>query len=107
MRKQTRPGSASLVRSTASQLRSRRQSGPKERRARKRREGWMSVQVDLYLAPYGEQSLGREAFLDVAGDLIRQKLVAPPYRVFQGGKGLAKGLGDATRLFVARKKPAK
>ena len=67
----------------------------------------MSVQVDLYLAPYGEQSLGREAFLDVAGDLIRQKLVAPPYRVFQGGKGLAKGLGDATRLFVARKKPAK
>jgi hypothetical protein len=65
----------------------------------------MSVQVDFYLAPGGVQPLAREAFLDVAADLIRQKLVVPPYRLFEGGKGLATGLAAATRP-AARKKRA-
>ena len=58
----------------------------------------MSVQVDLYIAPAIGRRLSRDVILEVADDLIQQELVVPPYRIFQGGKGLAEAVRAPTTL---------
>jgi hypothetical protein len=58
----------------------------------------MSVQVDLYVAPAAGRALSGEVFLEVVDDLLREKLVVPPYRVFRGGKGLADAIRAPTTL---------
>src|SRR5262249_18038450 len=58
----------------------------------------MSIQVDLYIAPAIGQRLSRDGILEVADGLIRQKLVVPPYQIFQGGKGLAEAIRAPTTL---------
>jgi hypothetical protein len=58
----------------------------------------MSVQGDLYIAPAIGQRLSRDVILETADDLIQQKLVVPPYQIFQGGKSLAEAIRAPTTL---------